>query len=135
MATVSFEIPDEYLCTFEQTPEEFARAVRLAAAMFWYEREELSMGRGAEVAGIPYADFMMALAEAKIQNVAVDLDELRREFALQLGVAVGGTLKLVLAAKRAGMIPLARPVVDQLCEVGLYVADRIMNEALAVVGE
>jgi len=80
MATVSFEIPDEYLCTFEQTPEEFARAVRLAAAMFWFQREERSTGRAAEVAGMNRAEFLQALANAKIQNVAVDPDELRREF-------------------------------------------------------
>jgi hypothetical protein len=81
MATVSFEIPDEVLCTIDKTPEQFAQAVRLAAAMFWFQRDELSTGRAAKVAGLHRADFLQALADAKIENAAVDMDELRREFA------------------------------------------------------
>ena len=81
MATVSFEIPDEQLHKFKKTPEQFAQAVRLAAAMFWYDREEISIGRAAEVAGIPYADFMDALSVAKIETFKIDIDELRQELA------------------------------------------------------
>lgn len=81
MATVSFEIQDEELCKFDKTPEQFAQAVRLAAAMFWYDLEEISIGRAAAVAGIPYADFMEALAAAKIETFKVDIDELRQELA------------------------------------------------------
>jgi predicted HTH domain antitoxin len=81
MATVSFDIPDEELCTFDKSPEQFARAVRLAAAMFWYNQNEISIGRAATVAGIPYADFMEALAATKIETFRVDIDELRQELA------------------------------------------------------
>ena len=81
MATVSFEIPDEQLHKFKKTPEQFVQAIRLAAAMFWYDREELSIGRAAEVADIPYADFKEALAAAKIETFKVDIDELRQELA------------------------------------------------------
>jgi hypothetical protein len=81
MATVSFEIPDEFLCAFDKTPEQFAQDVRLAAAMYWVDREEISTGRGAQLAGIHYADFIQALAAAKIEAFKVDIDELRRELA------------------------------------------------------
>lgn len=80
MATVSVEVPDEVVCHSEQSPEEFAQAMRLAA-MFWYQREEMSMARAAKLAGMHRAEFMMALADAKIDTVAVDIDDLRRELA------------------------------------------------------
>ncbi|MGH2598494.1 MAG: UPF0175 family protein [Dehalococcoidia bacterium] len=81
MATVTFEISDEFLCAFEQTADQFAQAMRLAAALFWYQREEMSLGRAAQAAGMSYADFMEALAAAKIETFKVDLDDLRRELA------------------------------------------------------
>jgi len=78
---ISLEISDEILSKLERTPGQFAQEMRLAAAMFWVQREQLSTGLGAKVAGIPYADFLQALADAKIEWAAVDLDELRREIA------------------------------------------------------
>jgi hypothetical protein len=55
--------------------------VRLAAALFWVERQEISVGRGAQVAGMPYASFIDELAAAKIEALAPDIEELRRELA------------------------------------------------------
>jgi predicted nucleic acid-binding protein len=52
-----------------------------------------------------------------------------------LNVPVRGTLGLVLLAKRRGQIPLARPVVETLRREGMYLADKIVDEALALVGE
>ena len=58
-----------------------------------------------------------------------------RRCARVLGVAVRGTLGLVLLAKRRGRIPLARPVIETLRRDGMYRADAIIGEALALVGE
>lgn len=51
----------------------------LAAAIDWYRRGLVSQGRAAEIAGIPRADFIDALAERKVDVIQVDLEELRRE--------------------------------------------------------
>jgi predicted HTH domain antitoxin len=56
--------------------------VRLAAAIDWYRRGLISQGRAAEVAGIPRADFIDALAVRKIEVVQVDLEALDRELGL-----------------------------------------------------
>jgi predicted nucleic acid-binding protein len=66
----------------------------------------------------------------------VIIDDLSaRRCATTLGIPVRGTLGLVLTAKQQGIIPLARPVLEQLRLCGMYLSDRLMNQALAKVGE
>jgi predicted nucleic acid-binding protein len=48
---------------------------------------------------------------------------------------VRGTLGLILTAKRRGRIPQARPLLERLRQAGMYLSDRIMDQALALVGE
>ena len=64
------------------------------------------------------------------------LDDLAgRRCAQQLGLSVRGTLGLVLAAKKRGQIDAARPVIRELKQAGMYLSDRVINQALAMVGE
>lgn len=64
------------------------------------------------------------------------LDDLAaRRCAAALGIPVRGTLGLVLVAKQSGTIEAARPVLEQLRSSGLYLSERVMNQALALVGE
>jgi predicted nucleic acid-binding protein len=42
---------------------------------------------------------------------------------------------VVIAARQHGVIPAARPVLEQLRRAGLYLSDRAMQQALALVGE
>ena len=42
---------------------------------------------------------------------------------------------MVLAGKAAGAIPAARPVLEALLRVGLYLPSDFVNEALRLVGE
>lgn len=66
----------------------------------------------------------------------VILDDLAaRRCAAALGIPVRGTLGLVLSAKEQGRIAAARPVLEQLRLSGMYLSDRVMNQALALVGE
>lgn len=64
------------------------------------------------------------------------LDDLAgRRCAAALGIPVRGTLGPVLAAKQRGLIREARPVLDELRRGGMYLSDRILDRALAEVGE
>lgn len=66
----------------------------------------------------------------------VILDDLgARRCAVALGIPVRGTLGLVLTAKQRGDIAAARPVLEQLRGTRMYLSDRVMNQALALVGE
>jgi predicted nucleic acid-binding protein len=58
-----------------------------------------------------------------------------RRCAATLGIPVRGTLGLILAAKKRGLIPEARPVLQKLRQSGMYLSDRILNQALALVEE
>ena len=81
MATVTLDFPEDVLRLKGTCPEEFARELRLAAAIHWYTRSEISMGRAAQVAGMSLADFLDTLASRKIDVFQVDFDELERELA------------------------------------------------------
>jgi predicted nucleic acid-binding protein len=64
------------------------------------------------------------------------LDDLSgRRCAAALNIPVRGTLGLVLTAKRRGIIPAARPVLEKLRQSGMYLSDRVLNQALTLVGE
>jgi predicted nucleic acid-binding protein len=64
------------------------------------------------------------------------LDDLAgRRCAEFLGVPLLGTLGLVLRAKRFGRIEAARPLVNKLREAGMYLSDRVLDQALKLVGE
>jgi len=51
-----------HLSALRLSPEEFGRELRLAAAIHWYQRDQLSREMAAEVAGLDRTDFLMALA-------------------------------------------------------------------------
>ncbi|MFN6495587.1 MAG: DUF3368 domain-containing protein [Nostoc sp. DedQUE01] len=64
----------------------------------------------------------------------VILDDLAaRRCAVTLGIPVRGTLGIVITAKQRGIIPAARPVLEQLRLCGMYLSDSVMNQALALV--
>ncbi len=79
MKTITIEIPDDTALPFADTDEQFARALRLAAAIYWYDRGMVSQGKGAEIAGLSRADFLDALFRAKVPACQVTVDELKEE--------------------------------------------------------
>ncbi len=69
-------------------------------------------------------------------DTEVIMDDLAaRRCATTLGIPLVGTLGLVLKAKQRGIIPTARPLLEQLRGSGLYLSDHVLNQALALVGE
>jgi len=52
-----------------------------------------------------------------------------------LGIPVRGTLGIVLAAKKRGLIPKARPVIETLIRSGMYRSRNVIEEALRRVNE
>ena len=58
-----------------------------------------------------------------------------RQCGLSLGLPVVGTLGIVLAAKRHGLIPLARPSIKRLLAEGLYLTPSLIQDALKTVDE
>jgi predicted nucleic acid-binding protein len=78
---------------------------------------------------------VLAWAHAHPGSEAIIDDLAARRCAAALGVPVRGTLGLVLAGKIRGEIPAARPVLEHLRGLGMYLSDRVLNQALALVNE
>ena len=79
MAGPSVEMPEGVFSALHRTPEEFARAMRLAAAIHWYSRGEVSQGRAAEIADLGRREFLEALHRAEVPACQETIDELREE--------------------------------------------------------
>jgi len=79
MHKVTLELPDDVFSALRRSPEEFARELRLAAAIHWYERGEVSQEKAARIAGMDRTDFILALASEKANAFVVDFDDLERE--------------------------------------------------------
>jgi len=83
----------------------------------------------------PGEESVLACAYAKPGTVAVLDDLAARRCAETLKIPVNGTLGLVLIARRRGLIPAARPVLDALLQSGMYLSDQVLKRALSLVGE
>jgi predicted HTH domain antitoxin len=82
MTSVTLQFPEGVFSALRRSPEEFARELRLAAAVHWYERGEISQEKAAEVAGLNRKQFLTALAREKADAFLVDFDDLKRELDL-----------------------------------------------------
>jgi predicted nucleic acid-binding protein len=83
----------------------------------------------------PGESSVLAFAQARPGCRAVIDDLQGRRCAEALGVPLRGTLGLVLRAKRDGIVPAARPVLDRLRAAGMFLSDAVLNRALATIGE
>nr|VFJ60326.1 MAG: Predicted nucleic acid-binding protein, contains PIN domain [Candidatus Kentron sp. FW]VFJ64640.1 MAG: Predicted nucleic acid-binding protein, contains PIN domain [Candidatus Kentron sp. FW] len=71
----------------------------------------------------------------KSGSVAILDDKAARQCGMSMGIPIVGTLGVILAAKRSGLIPMAGTVVDQLLREGLYLERTLVEKALKEVGE
>ncbi len=78
---------------------------------------------------------VLAVAAARPGTTAIVDDLHGRKCAGTLGIPVRGTLGIILVAKQRGLIPEARPVLEELTASGLYLRRQILDEALRRVGE
>jgi predicted nucleic acid-binding protein len=67
--------------------------------------------------------------------IAILDDRQARRCAAALHVPLIGTLGLVLIAKRRGLVPAARPILEMLVARGMYLSATVIEQALGLVGE
>jgi predicted HTH domain antitoxin len=131
--TITVQVPDALLEDLATSPEELDREIRLAAALHLYSRGLVSQGKGAEIAGLSRWEFIQALQSPGCELV-ID-DRAGRRCAEAHGIPVLDTVGLVILAKRLGRITEARPIIEDLRRVGLYVKDNVIADALKQAGE
>jgi predicted nucleic acid-binding protein len=78
---------------------------------------------------------VLALALELASAVVILDDRLARQAAQSLGLAMTGTLGLLLDAKRTGLIAAVAPVLDQLQALGFRLAPRTRTAVLSLAGE
>lgn len=83
----------------------------------------------------PGESAVLAWAHSHPGTESIVDDLAARRCAATIGVPVRGTLGLLLAAKRRNIIPAARPLLERMRQAGMYLSDKVMNDALALIGE
>ena len=79
MTAVTLDLPDDVFSALRRSPQDFGRAMRLAAAIHWYQRNEVSQEKAAQIAGLHRADFLAALAGERVNVFQVDFEDLKHE--------------------------------------------------------
>ena len=72
------KLDEDVLSALRRSPDEFANEMRLAAAIHWYKRGEISQEKAAQVAGLDRTD-LLALAREGEAAFVVDFADLERE--------------------------------------------------------
>jgi len=76
----------------------------------------------------------IALAYEKQWRVILD-DAHARKVARGLGLTMIGTVGVLIQAKRQGLIPILKSLLDQLAANNFYISDELQEEALSIAEE
>ena len=79
MPTIHIDFPISVFSVMQKEPEEFAKELRLAAAVKWYELGKISQEKAAEIAGISRSEFIESLAKYKIDFMQYSEKEIDTE--------------------------------------------------------
>ena len=79
--TVELDLPDTAFSALRVSPKEFVHAMRLAAAVKWFEAGMLSQGKAAEVAGVSRAAFIDSLGRFGVTPMQETLPDLKASLA------------------------------------------------------
>ena len=79
MMEITMKLDEGVFSALRCSPDEFANEMRLAAAIHWYKRGEISQEKASRVAGLDRTDFLLALAREGEDAFVVDFADLERE--------------------------------------------------------
>jgi len=68
-------------------------------------------------------------------SVAILDDFKARSLAQELEIPLIGTLGIVVRAKKAGLLSVARPIIERLVDGGMYVSMTLLQQVFGLLGE
>ena len=81
MTQLALDLPKNIFSVLRLPPAEFAREMRIAAAVQWYAERRISQEKAAEIAGQSRAQFIDELRQRKVPAIQLNEDELDAELA------------------------------------------------------
>jgi uncharacterized protein len=84
--------------------------------------------------GAGEAEAIALSVEINAARVILD-DQRARRVGVQLHQTVTGTIGIILRAKQLGIVPLVRPIFDDLRAAGLWISQNLLRQALQIAGE
>lgn len=78
-AVISFEIPESFLLSLNQSREEFTAFVRLHTALELFNSHKISLGKAAELSGLSKDLFKLELFRNDLPLIDYMPDELEKE--------------------------------------------------------
>lgn len=78
---IELDIPDSAFSALRLSPPQFARQLRLAAALKWYEAGMISQSKAAALAGVSREEFLLGCGRFQVSAVQATAGELAEELA------------------------------------------------------
>lgn len=76
---LEIDVPDAAFRALRLSPLQFAREMRLAAALKWFEAGMVSQSKAAAIAGVSRAEFLMAAGRFRVSAVQASPEEIMEE--------------------------------------------------------
>ena len=78
---ITLEVPDDSLSITRESPDEFARSLRIAAAVKWYELGRISQSKAAELIGCNRVELFNHLHDYGVPFLQTSVADLEAELA------------------------------------------------------
>ncbi len=76
---LKLDIAEGAFSALRKEPSEFAKELRLAAAVKWYEMGIISQEKAAEIAGLTRAEFIFSLGKFGVSPFQYTVEEIKKE--------------------------------------------------------
>lgn len=127
----------------EVVAKEIANGPRNDKARTWLKKDGKKYRRNIEPIHLRIASWDLGAGETEVISycysnphyVAIIDDRAAKKCAGSFSINVKGTLAIIVLAKKAKLIPKAKPVLDLMIDHGFRVKDSLYSKILEIVGE